>query len=451
MLYNKKVLVPIRAVREGSWWLICLLVFLHMLDSLWINLVFFKADWYRPVEMNSGGLVNATLMANAISLVLLVGIVLVGIGRLGPEDLGLKESKLKVAIRFVLGVWLLIQLANVAVGTFTSYPLFSDLWERFGLEMVLGNLIGQVFGNALLEEIIFRGFLLVQLIKKFRHTKHPWLYGLLLSQTIFALSHIPNRLFMGYGLDAALLMDMGLLIIFGCLFALLYLATDNLYLVIGLHALQNAPTLIFEGPMTYGILFGAMLVFIFFWQKLLGEQPVKPWPPIETDRLILRPWAYSDARDMYEYGKDKLVGPSAGWPPHQSIRESKEIIHMFIEDNDVFCIQWKETGKVIGSIGIHERCPEPEMKDLRQREVGYVLNPNYWGRGIMPEAVAAVIEFAKNELELEVLWCGHFDTNKNSRRVIEKCGFDYKFTKDTVLPRFDNKRMTTLFYWIDFR
>ena len=47
---------------------------------------------------------------------------------------------------------------------------------------------------------------------------------------------------------------------------------------------------------------------------------------LETKRLILRRWEESDAESLYEYAKDPDVGPIAGWPPHQSIEESKEII-----------------------------------------------------------------------------------------------------------------------------
>ena len=46
----------------------------------------------------------------------------------------------------------------------------------------------------------------------------------------------------------------------------------------------------------------------------------------ETDRLILRPWEETDAESLYEYAKDERVGPIAGWPPHTSVENSREII-----------------------------------------------------------------------------------------------------------------------------
>ena len=67
----------------------------------------------------------------------------------------------------------------------------------------------------------------------------------------------------------------------------------------------------------------------------------------------------------------------------------------------------------------------PVLDDLRCREIGYVLSKEYWGKGIMVEAVKAVIEYCFEELKLDAITVGHFINNNQSRRVIEKCGFEY--------------------------
>ncbi len=150
---------------------------------------------------------------------------------------------------------------------------------------------------------------------------------------------------------------------------------------------------------------------------------------IQTERLILRAWTLSDTEDLYEYGKSEKVGPNAGWPPHKNIEESKDIIKMFIEEDCIYAIELKSEGKVIGGIGLHERCPDKNLKHLKQREVGFVLNPSYWGKGYVPEAVNRLIDYGFNDLELDLIWCGYYEGNNNSKRVSEKCGFHYKFTK----------------------
>ncbi|WP_425449084.1 GNAT family N-acetyltransferase [Dethiothermospora halolimnae] len=167
-----------------------------------------------------------------------------------------------------------------------------------------------------------------------------------------------------------------------------------------------------------------------------------------TDRLILREWKESDSKDLYEYAKSELVGPNAGWPPHKSEEESKEIIKVFIENQEVYAIVLKSEDKVIGGIGLHNRKPDKSLTHLKQREIGYVLNPKYWGRGITPEAVRGLIKYGFDELNLDLIWCGHYDFNHNSKRVVEKCGFKYRFKRKRTLELLDDKEVINLYYSI---
>lgn len=168
----------------------------------------------------------------------------------------------------------------------------------------------------------------------------------------------------------------------------------------------------------------------------------------ETERLILRKWTFSDVDDLHEYGKSELVGPFAGWKPHADEKESIEIIKMFMKEDYTLAIELKETGKVIGGVALYDRVEDEKGKDLKQLEIGYVLNPEFWGNGYVPEAVECLKHYVFNDLNIDVLWCGHFDFNNNSKRVNEKCGFEYRFTKKQVLRLLDNKKVNTLFYSI---
>ena len=146
---------------------------------------------------------------------------------------------------------------------------------------------------------------------------------------------------------------------------------------------------------------------------------------LTTPRLVLRPFRETDLEDLYEYARVDGVGQMAGWLPHQSIEESRMVLGMFIEGKKTFAIEYE--GKVIGSLGIEEYSEEnyPELDALQGREIGYVLSKAYWGQGLMPEAVKAVIAWLFREVQLDFIICGHFDWNSQSRRVIEKCGFRY--------------------------
>jgi len=159
---------------------------------------------------------------------------------------------------------------------------------------------------------------------------------------------------------------------------------------------------------------------------------------LETERLILRPFKLSDLDDFYEYASVEGVGERAGWPHHKNKEESLSILEMFIEDDKTFAITLKENGKLIGSIGVEKYSGEDqwsELFDYQGREIGYALSKDYWGRGIMPEAVSAVIQYLFEELNMDFLTCGYFLFNSQSKRVQEKCGFKSyrKLTMDTQM------------------
>ena len=146
---------------------------------------------------------------------------------------------------------------------------------------------------------------------------------------------------------------------------------------------------------------------------------------LSTDRLTLRPWRESDLNDFYEYASVDGVGQMAGWNPHRNVEESKMILSHFIKGKHVFALEHQ--GKVIGSLGVEEYSEEnyPELNALQGREIGYVLSKAYWGQGLMPEAVKAVIDWLFHEVRIDFIIVGHFDRNAQSKRVVEKCGFQY--------------------------
>lgn len=148
---------------------------------------------------------------------------------------------------------------------------------------------------------------------------------------------------------------------------------------------------------------------------------------IETERLRLRGWedTQQDAEGMFTYAQYEKVGRPAGWKYHQSVDESREIVRMFVKDRNVFAITDKESGRIIGSLGLHQPESMEEYEQLYGLEIGYVLSPDNWGKGIMTEAVRAVINWIFGNTDVGILYCGHFTFNDRSRRVIEKCGFTY--------------------------
>lgn len=147
---------------------------------------------------------------------------------------------------------------------------------------------------------------------------------------------------------------------------------------------------------------------------------------LETERLVLRTFEQSDLDDFYEYASINGVGEMAGWKHHENKDESKAILNTFIDEDKTFAICLKESNRVIGSLGIERYGLEDKLSEFEGylgREIGYVLSKKYWGKGLMPEAMKAIIDYLFNTLDYDFLLCGYFLFNKQSKRVQEKCGF----------------------------
>lgn len=158
---------------------------------------------------------------------------------------------------------------------------------------------------------------------------------------------------------------------------------------------------------------------------------------LETERVILRPWRKEDAGDLFTYASTPKIGPMAGWKPHESLEESEKILEMFMKENDTWALELKEIHHVVGSVGLHDSKREGISYD---REIGYVLSEDYWGQGIIVEAVKAVLAYAFIELQMDTLIVAHFDFNHQSKRVIEKLGFEH-FAHTTTRRRYDGKQL----------
>lgn len=143
---------------------------------------------------------------------------------------------------------------------------------------------------------------------------------------------------------------------------------------------------------------------------------------LETNRLFLRAFKEEDIIDFYNYAKVPGVGEAAGWTHHKSIDESKKILDMFLKGNHTLALVYKATNKVIGSLGLEKPSVETPDKSV---EFGFVLSKDYWNQGIMTEAVKSMINYTFNNLDVDCIFCGYFEENVKSKRVQEKCGFEF--------------------------
>ena len=144
---------------------------------------------------------------------------------------------------------------------------------------------------------------------------------------------------------------------------------------------------------------------------------------MESERLIIRPWHESDAETLFKYASDPEVGPRAGWPPHKSVEESKEIIRTVFNNDHTWAIVLKPTNEAIGCIGYYVFGESNINIGKNDVEAGYWLAKPYWNQGICTEALGLMIEHIRKTTDIKSLISGHFVDNPASGRVMEKCGF----------------------------
>ena len=162
---------------------------------------------------------------------------------------------------------------------------------------------------------------------------------------------------------------------------------------------------------------------------------------LKTERLLLRRWEDSDAENLYEYAKDPDVGPIAGWPPHQSVDESRNVIRNVFQGKEAYAICLKTDEKAIGAIELKLN-GHTDMTDRDDEcELGYWLGKPFWGQGIMPEAVKEILRHAFEEIGMTKVWVGYYEGNSKSKRVQEKAGFRYQWKSEGVdVPLMHEKR-----------
>jgi uncharacterized protein len=219
-------------------------VVLTLVTGLNLTLRFYLG-WYAAVDRSTGNLVTPTLLATAF----LVAAVLIGLirgGRLSWHDIGWRSEQLVPGLVVVVTVWLASQFVEIVA----CYASGDDLrvaasWSGARWAVVVGAFLAQALGTAPAEETFYRGFLLPQIwLKLTARPSGRLALAITLSQVVFALSHLPNLILgLSGSLDSAgIALQVVTDFLIGLLLAALYLRTGNLFLVMGIHALANAPT-----------------------------------------------------------------------------------------------------------------------------------------------------------------------------------------------------------------
>ena len=142
---------------------------------------------------------------------------------------------------------------------------------------------------------------------------------------------------------------------------------------------------------------------------------------IATNRLVLRRFSVADAQTVYSnWANDDRVTKYLTWETHDCVEVTKRVLQEWQENyKKDDCYHWgiEFEGKLIGSIGV------VEISDKHSRGViGYCIGFDYWNKGIVTEALQAVMDYMFSEVNMNKLFAYHDVENPGSGRVMEKCG-----------------------------
>ena len=152
-------------------------------------------------------------------------------------------------------------------------------------------------------------------------------------------------------------------------------------------------------------------------------------PELETERLLLRKMRLDDAEAVFAYASDPEVTRYVLWDTHRSVEDSESFLRSATEgyergDFGGWGVVLKVDGAFVGTCGV-DAGYAPEHA---RAELGYVLSREHWGKGLMTEAVRAVIAFGFEQLSLNRIQARCIAENVASARVMEKAGMTHEGT-----------------------
>lgn len=153
-------------------------------------------------------------------------------------------------------------------------------------------------------------------------------------------------------------------------------------------------------------------------------KPSNTYPKLETTRLVLRALRMEDADFIFKEWSDPEVTYYMRDEEPLKLREQAEerLRSLQTPDNSAIPMWWKveikEGGHLIGTCGYFRW-----DKQHHRVEVGYDLRPEYWGQGLMPEALQVFIRFGFEEMKLNRIEATTHIENQRSQRVLVKLGF----------------------------
>jgi RimJ/RimL family protein N-acetyltransferase len=145
----------------------------------------------------------------------------------------------------------------------------------------------------------------------------------------------------------------------------------------------------------------------------------------------LRPWNINDLDSLVKHANNPNIAKfmTDGFPHPYTKEKGISFIEMATKDKPIHIFAIDVDGKAVGGIGIH---PQQDIMK-KNAELGYWLGEEYWGKGIVSNAIKQVVDFAFTNYEINRVFARPFGTNIPSQKVLEKCGFKLEACLEKII------------------
>lgn len=147
-------------------------------------------------------------------------------------------------------------------------------------------------------------------------------------------------------------------------------------------------------------------------------------------RIFLRRFQLTDAPVLLKWGQDEHYHKMAGFERYADLQQATEGARQYSKRENSFVICLQKSKQVIGLVELYERGMDERSGLLKTKEIGFLLDKNYEGRGYMTEALHLVIKMAFTKMKQVELWAGTFADNLRSQKLLKRLGFHYVYTTD---------------------
>ncbi|RMC25815.1 MULTISPECIES: GNAT family N-acetyltransferase [unclassified Lactobacillus] len=148
-----------------------------------------------------------------------------------------------------------------------------------------------------------------------------------------------------------------------------------------------------------------------------------------STRVFLRSFNKSDAPTIFKWGQDDYYQRLGGFQHYENLTQAEAAVNQYTARKYSYAVCLHKNQQLVGLVELYERGTN-EQDLLKTKEVGFLLDKNFSGHGLMTEALTLLFTYAFGQLKQKVLWAGTFKDNLRSQKLLQRLGFHYVYAVD---------------------